>query len=88
LLTNQAWPIDFLLGVTKMLRKPKVVGKFVEFFGKGIPTLSVSERARIRKHNSVSSATMGFSKGTRKRSPTCMVPVEAMNSLRDIFELR
>jgi aconitase A len=39
LLTNQAWPIDFLLGVTKMLRKPKVVGGFVEFFGEGIPAL-------------------------------------------------
>jgi len=46
-----------------MLPKPKVVGKFVEFFGEGIPALSVTEWATIRKHNSESTATMGFSKG-------------------------
>jgi len=46
-----------------MLRKPKVVGKFVEFFGEGIPALPVTEWATIRKHNSETSATMGFPKG-------------------------
>jgi aconitate hydratase len=38
---------DLVLTVTKMLRKKSVVGKFVEFFGEGIPTLSVADRATL-----------------------------------------
>ena len=49
---------SLVLGVIEMLRKLKVVGKFVEFFGEGTPALSVTEWATTRKHNSESSATM------------------------------
>src|SRR6267378_2859898 len=35
---------DLVLTVTEMLRKAKVVGKFVEFFGEGTESLSVTDR--------------------------------------------
>ena len=38
---------DMVLHVTEMLRKAKVVGKFVEFFGAGIAKLTVPDRATI-----------------------------------------
>src|SRR4030067_3715638 len=38
---------DLVLTVTEMLRKAKVVGKFVEFFGEGTASLGVTERATI-----------------------------------------
>src|SRR6188474_481133 len=38
---------DLVLTVTEMLRKAKVVGKFVEFFGTGAATLAVPDRATI-----------------------------------------
>jgi aconitate hydratase len=38
---------DLVLTITEMLRKEKVVGKFVEFFGEGTETLSVPDRATI-----------------------------------------
>src|SRR5690349_252728 len=38
---------DLVLTVTEMLRKAKVVGKFVEFFGEGTASLSVTDRATI-----------------------------------------
>src|SRR5437868_3088073 len=38
---------DLVLSVTEMLRKAKVVGKFVEFFGEGAAALSVTDRATI-----------------------------------------
>ena len=36
---------DLVLTVTELLRKPKVVGKFVEFFGAGASSLTVADRA-------------------------------------------
>src|SRR6187551_4030454 len=38
---------DLVLTVTEMLRREKVVGKFVEFFGEGTASLSVPDRATI-----------------------------------------
>src|SRR5262245_39327982 len=38
---------DLVLTVTEMLRKAGVVGKFVEFFGAGVATLSLADRATI-----------------------------------------
>ncbi len=38
---------DLVLRVTEMLRKQKVVGKFVEFFGEGAAALTVTDRATI-----------------------------------------
>src|SRR6201981_596796 len=39
---------DLVLRVTEMLRKQKVVGKFVEFFGEGAAVLAVTHRATMR----------------------------------------
>lgn len=38
---------DLVLTVTELLRKNKVVGKFVEFFGEGVKTLPLPDRATI-----------------------------------------
>jgi aconitate hydratase len=51
---------DLVLTITEMLRKAKVVGKFVEFFGEGTETLSVTDRATIANMAPEYGATMGF----------------------------
>ncbi|GAC1661708.1 MAG: hypothetical protein NVS9B4_14340 [Candidatus Acidiferrum sp.] len=51
---------DLVLTVTEMLRKKGVVGKFVEFFGSGLSTLSVPDRATIANMAPEYGATMGF----------------------------
>jgi aconitate hydratase len=51
---------DLVLTVTEMLRKAKVVGKFVEFFGEGTQSLSVPDRATIANMAPEYGATMGF----------------------------
>src|ERR1039457_1952834 len=51
---------DLALTVTEMLRKAKVVGKFVEFFGPGAAALPVVDRATIANMAPEYGATMGF----------------------------
>jgi aconitate hydratase len=51
---------DLVLTITEMLRKAKVVGKFVEFFGEGAASLSVTDRATIGNMAPEYGATMGF----------------------------
>ena len=51
---------DLVLRVTEMLRKAKVVGKFVEFHGEGASSLSVTDRATIANMAPEYGATMGF----------------------------
>ena len=51
---------DLVLTVTEMLRKKKVVGKFVEFYGIGLSTLSLADRATIANMAPEYGATMGF----------------------------
>ncbi|KVG28320.1 aconitate hydratase AcnA [Burkholderia ubonensis] len=51
---------DLVLTITEMLRKEKVVGKFVEFFGEGTNTLSLPDRATIANMAPEYGATMGF----------------------------
>jgi aconitate hydratase len=51
---------DLVLTVTELLRKTKVVGKFVEFFGEGARTLSVPDRATIANMAPEYGATIGF----------------------------
>ena len=51
---------DLVLTVTEMLRKEKVVGKFVEFFGDGTETLALPDRATIGNMAPEYGATMGF----------------------------
>ena len=51
---------DLVLTVTEMLRRAKVVGKFVEFFGEGTASLTVTDRATIANMAPEYGATMGF----------------------------
>ncbi|MFZ5511848.1 MAG: aconitate hydratase AcnA [Pseudomonadota bacterium] len=51
---------DLVLTITEMLRKEKVVGKFVEFFGEGAANLTVTDRATIANMAPEYGATMGF----------------------------
>jgi len=51
---------DLVLTVTEMLRKAKVVGKFVEFFGEGVESLAVPDRATIANMAPEYGATMGY----------------------------
>jgi aconitate hydratase len=51
---------DLVLTITEMLRKSKVVGKFVEYFGDGAASLAVADRATIANMAPEYGATMGF----------------------------
>jgi len=51
---------DLVLTVTELLRKAKVVGKFVEFFGEGAASLALPDRATIGNMAPEYGATMGF----------------------------
>jgi len=51
---------DIVLTATEMLRKAKVVGKFVEFFGEGTESLAVPDRATLANMAPEYGATMGF----------------------------
>ncbi len=51
---------DLVLTVTEMLRKKKVVGKFVEFYGDGLSELGLADRATIANMAPEYGATMGF----------------------------
>ncbi|WP_019141279.1 aconitate hydratase AcnA [Noviherbaspirillum massiliense] len=51
---------DLVLTITELLRKHKVVGKFVEFFGEGTASLSTTDRATIANMAPEYGATMGF----------------------------
>ncbi|MDZ7637220.1 MAG: aconitate hydratase AcnA [Bryobacterales bacterium] len=59
-LREGATATDLVLTVTEMLRKKGVVGKFVEFFGKGVGALSLADRATIANMAPEYGATMGF----------------------------
>ena len=51
---------DLVLTVTEMLRKVGVVGKFVEFFGPGLDSLPLADRATIANMSPEYGATCGF----------------------------
>ena len=51
---------DLVLTVTQMLRKKGVVEKFVEFYGAGLSSLSVADRATIGNMSPEYGATIGF----------------------------
>ncbi len=51
---------DLVLTVTEILRREKVVGKFVEFFGDGTASLALPDRATIANMAPEYGATMGF----------------------------
>jgi aconitate hydratase len=51
---------DLTLTITEMLRKAKVVGKFVEFYGPGATALTLADRATIGNMAPEYGATMGY----------------------------
>ncbi|QPS20622.1 aconitate hydratase AcnA [Serratia plymuthica] len=51
---------DLVLTVTQMLRKHGVVGKFVEFYGDGLASLPLADRATIANMSPEFGATCGF----------------------------
>ena len=59
-LPEGATATDLVLTVTQMLRKKGVVGKFVEFYGPGLDTMSVEDRATIANMAPEYGATCGF----------------------------
>jgi aconitate hydratase len=59
-LPEGATATDLVLTVTEILRKKGVVGKFVEFYGSGLSSLSIPDRATIANMAPEYGATMGF----------------------------
>ena len=56
---------DLVLTVTQMLRAHGVVGKFVEFFGEGLSSMSLPDRATVANMAPEYGATIGFFPGIR-----------------------
>lgn len=59
-LSQGATATDLALKVTQVLRKQKVVGKFVEYFGSGLTGLSLADRATVANMAPEYGATCGF----------------------------
>jgi aconitate hydratase len=59
-LREGATATDLVLTITEMLRKKGVVGKFVEFYGAGLSSLTLPDRATIGNMSPEYGATMGF----------------------------
>jgi len=59
-LPEGATATDLALTVTQMLRKKGVVGKFVEFYGTGLSSISLADRATVANMAPEYGATMGF----------------------------
>ncbi len=59
-LPEGATATDLVLTVTQMLRERGVVGKFVEFFGEGLPNLPLADRATIGNMSPEYGATCGI----------------------------
>ena len=59
-LREGATATDLVLTVTELLRRTGVVGKFVEYFGEGISSLPVADRATIGNMSPEYGATCGF----------------------------
>src|SRR5213594_1364995 len=85
---------DLVLTVTQMLRKKGVVEKFVEFYGSGLSSLSVADRATIGNMSPEYGATIGFfppDDETRKylqltgRDPELIELVEAYTKEQGMF---
>lgn len=59
-LAEGATATDLALKVTQVLRKEQVVGKFVEFFGEGLKSLTLADRATVANMAPEYGATCGF----------------------------
>ena len=85
---------DLVLTVTQMLRKKGVVDKFVEFYGSGLSSLSLADRATIANMAPEYGATMGFFPidaetlrymRTTNRSEELVTLVEAYTKAQGLF---
>jgi len=80
---------DLVLHCTEMLRKAKVVGKFVEYFGEGAASLSLTDRATIANMAPEYGATMGFfgvDEETCNYLKATGRPEERVNAFRNYFK--
>jgi aconitate hydratase len=80
---------DLVLVVTELLRKAKVVGKFVEFHGEGATALPVTDRATVANMAPEYGATMGFfpvDEETCKYLLSTGRPSEHVDALRSYFQ--
>lgn len=59
-LPNTVTSTDLVLTIVEILRKKKVVGKFVQFYGEGVDNLTLADRATIANMAPEYGATMGF----------------------------
>jgi aconitate hydratase len=59
-LPEGATPTDLTLTIVQMLRKQSVVNKFVEFYGAGLSSLSLADRAMIANMTPETGATISF----------------------------
>jgi aconitate hydratase len=59
-LREGATATDLVLTVTQILRATGVVGKFVEYFGPGVPSLALADRATLGNMSPEYGATCGF----------------------------
>jgi aconitate hydratase len=59
-LPNNCNATDLVLTCVEMLRKRKVVGKFVEFYGPGVASLSLADRATVSNMAPEYGATIGY----------------------------
>jgi aconitate hydratase len=94
ILHEGATATDLVLTVTEMLRKTGVVGKFVEFFGPGLDSLPLADRATIANMSPEYGATCGFFPvdditlgylRTTGRSPQKIALVEAYSKEQGLF---
>jgi aconitate hydratase len=85
---------DLVLTVTQMLRKKGVVNKFVEFFGPGLDTMPLADRATIANMGPEYGATCGFFPvdaetiaflKTSGRAPERVALVEAYSKAQNMF---
>jgi aconitate hydratase len=93
-LPEGATATDVVLTVTEMLRKKGVVGKFVEYYGTGLNSLSLADRATIANMAPEYGATIGFFPVDRltldylrltNRPPDLVTLVEAYSKEQGLF---
>jgi aconitate hydratase len=80
---------DLALHVTQMLRRAKVVGKFVEFFGAGAASLSLPDRATIANMSPEYGATIGYFPVDEESCNYLRAtgrPVERIDAFRNYFQ--
>ncbi len=81
-LREGATATDLVLMVTQMLRKKKVVGKFVEFYGPGVAALRSPTARPSPTWRPSTAPPSASSPWTTRRSPTCASPAGRRRSSR------